>query len=1025
MLCRLVFLSGPREGEVVTVERAPFWLGRDPRCDLTFDPEQDLTVSGRHACIEVDAQGVLSLRDNSTNGTQVNNVGIKRAPLTMDDLIELGAGGPRLRFLPAPAAAASDTRSNTSGATVLASELETTADTSGEGGKGGKRLKPTEAVPTEPEETVWQLDLELEHPPGNVPPLRFSRPVVRLGRSPEADVRFDLQAELLVSYSHAKIMALDGRAVLFDSDSTNGLFVDGRPVSRHDLRQGEEIELGRGGPRVKVSALRLSQVTSHATVRAADDETRGGTVFGGDAPALGDLSLGQAELLGEHPLDRSLTLGRDEGNDVVLDSLFVSSRHAVVERDGACVVVRDLGSANGTFLAGERVREAELAPGTELAVGPFLLKFSGTSLLVFDTRTRTWVDAHRLTRTDPRTGHDFLDNVSMRVQPGEFVCILGPSGCGKSTLLQALAGARPADQGRVLLNGIDFYAHHEQLKHQVGYVPQDDIIHPHLTVWRTLHHAARLRLPRGTDRHTRRQRVEEVLGVLELYDHRDRTISRLSGGQRKRVSIAVELLTDPAIIFLDEPTSGLDPNLEEKMMLLFREMTLKGKTVVTVTHTLDNIHLADKVLFLVDGKLAFYGTPDEGKAFFQVERLPQVYKRFDERKGDLTGLRDEFQASTIFQRHVGDELQQRVERLEAPRQPRRASRTRPGFFRQLYILTARYMELITRDLRNTAILLVQAPLVALFIVAATHTDQPDRGPTSTLFLVMSLSALWFGCSNAAREISKEGAIFARERLVNLGVVPYVASKFFTLQLLSLVQVAVMLGLVHLLRGGYVLDQPPPACARWGIQACSALILPGVPGSFPMHLLNLYLTALGGVGLGLLISALAGNSDKAMSLVPLVLIPQVLFSGSFGVPGPEEALKRGVGYAMVLNWSLDQSKRFAMCTAAQEKPRGDPGAGCARCLHAYDPSRHRRLKVEAQDDDSRCLAVLPVVAQMTDFPESLQVVEDGLYTPPSTHGKGKARDAHPAVIGLYVQGGVVLLLFGLVCVALRWRERRRR
>ena len=1019
MICRLVFLSGPREGEVLLVERAPFWLGRDPRCDLAFDPERELTVSGRHACIEADAQGTITLRDNSTNGTLVNGTSIKTAPLAPDDVLELGAGGPRLRYLLAPAPDQMDP----SGPTALAGDVATVPESPAAPASGPRWTRPAESVPTEAEEAVWQLDLELEHPPGGQR-LRLSQPVVRLGRAPEADVSFDLQAELLVSYSHAKIVALDGRAVLFDSDSTNGTFVDGSPVARHDLEAGEEIELGRGGPRLLVAGVRLSQVTSHATLREAG-KAREATVFGGQSPELGDLSLGQAELMGEHALEERLTLGRDQGNDIVLDSLFVSSRHAVVERRGDRAMVRDLDSANGTFLAGERVQEAELALGTELVVGPYLLKYSGTSLLVFDTRTRTWVEAHRLTRTDPSTGHDFLDAVSMRVQPGEFVCILGPSGCGKSTLLKALAGARPSDQGRVFLNGIDFYAHHEQLKHQVGYVPQDDIIHPHLTVWRTLHHAARLRLPRGTDRHTRRQRVEEVLGALELYDHRDRPIHKLSGGQRKRVSIAVELLTDPAIIFLDEPTSGLDPNLEEKMMLLFREMTLKGKTVVTVTHTLDNIHLADKVLFLVDGKLAFFGTVEEGRAFFQVERLPEVYKRFDERKGNLAGLRDEFEASTIYQRHVGQELKDRVAGLEQPSAPRRASRTRPGPLRQLYILTARYMELITRDLRNTAILLVQAPLVALFILAATRTDQPDRGPTSTLFLVMSLSALWFGCSNAAREISKEGPIFTRERMVNLGVVPYVASKFFTLQLLSLVQVAVMLGMVHLMRGGYTLDPPPQVCARWEIQACSALILPGVPGSLPMHLLNLYLTALGGVGLGLLVSALAGNSDKAMSLVPLVLIPQVLFSGSFGVPGPEEHLRRGVGYAMVLNWSLDQSKRIAMCTPEQEKPASTPWAGCAACLHAYDPSRHRRLKVEAQDDDGRCRAVLSVVAQMTDFPESLQVVEDGLYTPPSTHGQGKARDAHPAVIGIYVQGGVVLLLFGLVCLALRWRERRQR
>jgi hypothetical protein len=235
----------------------------------------------------------------------------------------------------------------------------------------------------------------------------------------------------------------------------------------------------------------------------------------------------------------------------------------------------------------------------------------------------------------------------------------------------------------------------------------------------------------------------------------------------------------------------------------------------------------------------------------------------------------------------------------------------------------------------------------------------------------------------------------------------------------------LLTIVYLLRSGYTVAEPPPTCTRWGIQACSLLILDGVPGEFWKHLLNLYLTALNGIGLGLLVSALAGNSDKAMSLVPLVLIPQVLFSGSFGIPKADEVVKRSVGYAMSLNWSLDQAKRIAMCAPEQEKPRGRPGAGCASCVHAYDPFKHILLEKEDQDDDARCEAILSVVGQMNDFPESLQVVEDGLYTPPGAHGKGRARDATKSDIGLYVLGGYTALLFVLICVVMRLKDRKQR
>jgi hypothetical protein len=220
-----------------------------------------------------------------------------------------------------------------------------------------------------------------------------------------------------------------------------------------------------------------------------------------------------------------------------------------------------------------------------------------------------------------------------------------------------------------------------------------------------------------------------------------------------------------------------------------------------------------------------------------------------------------------------------------------------------------------------------------------------------------------------------------------------------------------------------MESPPPECTKWGIQACSKLILDGVPGDFFLHLGNLYLTALNGIGLGLLISALAGNSDKAMSLVPLILIPQVLFSGSFGIPKSDELVKRGVGYAMSLNWSLDQAKRVSMCTPAEETGR----TGCTTCIHAHDPFKHKLLKKESQSDDGRCKSILPsaIISQLTDFPESLQLVEDGFYTPPGVWGKGEAREATRSYIGLGVLGGYTLLLFVLICIFVRLKDREHR
>jgi ABC-type multidrug transport system ATPase subunit/pSer/pThr/pTyr-binding forkhead associated (FHA) protein len=1045
MPCQFTIVTGARAGSTFSFAQPNFRIGRDPRCEFAFDPNRDLTVSGHHATITF-VDGAYHLQDFSSNGTFINGQQIQgRVVINHGDQIELGRGGPHVRFetasaqtkagvaqqqpapVPAPvqpvqsqpgfASAPHPGLPPTQGpAQAAAAPLPATGAQPGVPASAAPARRsgaPTAQAPIIGQ-TISEVSIAIEKPPGGQR-LDFKKALVRIGRDPSADIAFDPNQELLVSFNHAKIVVVAGQATLYDLDSTNGTYINGEQIARRDLSGGEVVELGRGGPQIKV-LLETKQVAAPS----ASHERSGATVFGAATP-LKDLSLGEAELFAEFAIKPSMTIGRDSSCDIVLDSMYVSNRHAKIEQQNGQVKLLDTDSANGVFLGGEKVIDTILTVGAEFVVGPFVLKYSPNAVLVFDTRTRTWVDAFELTRTDQRSKRNFLDRISLKVQPSEFVCILGPSGCGKSTLLKSLNGYTRADAGTVLLNNVNFYNNYEQVKHQVGYVPQDDIIHPQLSIERTLQYAARLRLPPGTSKQKRNERIQDVLSMLELYDHRKKPVHKLSGGQRKRVSIAVELLTEPAIIYLDEPTSGLDPNLEEKMMVLLRDLTTRGKTVVTVTHTLDNIHLADKVTFLVEGKLAFFGTADEARDFFGVEKLPDVYKRFEERKGKVESLRDDFKDSEIFKRHIESQLSPDIGAGGVQKAAKKGKRIGPGAIRQFWVLTQRYTEIITRDVKNTLILLIQAPLVALFIVAAVRSDQAERGPTSTMFLIMSLSALWFGCSNAARELTKEAAIYARERMVNLRVVPYVLSKFFVLQFLALLQVTTMLTLVYFLRSGYTLSEPPGPCVQYGIQACGMLILDGVPGGFLMHLLNLYLTALCGIGLGLLVSAIAGNSDKAMSLVPLILIPQVLFSGSFGIPKTDEHVKRAVGYAMALNWSLDQSKRIAMCSPEDEKGK----TGCTVCIHAYDPFKHRRKKAEDQPDDARCEALLPVVSSLVDYPETLQVVENGLYTAPSDHEDGPPRRAHKSFIPMAVQGGMVLLLLILVCIFVRLKDRQNR
>ena len=222
-----------------------------------------------------------------------------------------------------------------------------------------------------------------------------------------------------------------------------------------------------------------------------------------------------------------------------------------------------------------------------------------------------------------------LDEVCLSIQPNEFVGLLGPSGAGKSTLMDSLNGMRPASSGQVLVNNLDLYQHLESLKQSIGYVPQDDIIHRELTVYSTLYYVARLRLSRDISTKEINQIVGEVMDVTGLSERRDVPISQLSGGQRKRVSIAVELITKPSVIFLDEPTSGLDPATEEKVMKLFRQIAESGRTVILTTHAMENVKLFDKLVLLMRGKLVFYGKPDEALAHVGAESFKDLYDKLE------------------------------------------------------------------------------------------------------------------------------------------------------------------------------------------------------------------------------------------------------------------------------------------------------------------------------------------------------------------------------------------------------------
>jgi len=477
-------------------------------------------------------------------------------------------------------------------------------------------------------------------------------------------------------------------------------------------------------------------------------------------------------------------------------------------------------------------------------------------------------------------------------------------------------------------------------------VPQDDIVHSRLTVAKALYYTARLRLPNDFTHGQIKQRVDEVLEDVGLKHRRRHLVGKLSGGERKRVSIALELLANPSVFFLDEPSAGLDPGLDLKMMLLLRKLANKGHTIVLVTHATANIDVCDAICFMAQGgRLAFYGSPQEAKSYFGTTNFAEIYNSLEPTEEDKNIPKEavaRYKQSPYYQRYIIEPLKQRL--VEQPDDTGanviQRSHRHANPLRQFSLLSRRYLHLIKNDVANLLILLLQAPVIALILyylagqgtfaptsiancplrqdpihnagrivsincqrvvdllnspqgtafVKQQHLTKqqllqqaisPNSGADAqTLLFIMAFAAVLFGCINGAREIVKEAPIYRRERMVNLGIAPYIFSKIIILGVFCLLQSAILVYVVNL-----------KAPFHQGI------FLPVIAEIY----ITMALAALAGLMIGLLISAVVRNTDRAMSFVPLVLVPQVIFSGTvFKLDTP---ILKTVGAFFAVRWAM--------------------------------------------------------------------------------------------------------------------------
>jgi ABC-type multidrug transport system ATPase subunit len=556
----------------------------------------------------------------------------------------------------------------------------------------------------------------------------------------------------------------------------------------------------------------------------------------------------------------SSTIGRANDNDIVIQDVLASRHHAFLVDSPLGTEIRDAHSINGTFVNGVRVGSAVLNEGDVITIGNIDLVFTDGNL-IRRTEAATRSGGLEVNAVQFRIdGKQLLDNISLTARPGTLTAIIGGSGAGKTTLSRLIAGYTRPSGGNVTFEGHDIHAEYATMRSRIGMVPQDDVVHRQLTVNQALGYAAELRLPPDTSKEERAQVVAQVLEELDLTKHADTRVDKLSGGQRKRASVALELLTQPSLLLLDEPTSGLDPALDRQVMLMLRQLADAGRVVLVVTHSVSYLDVCDQILLMAPGgKMAFNGPPSQVGAALGTTNWADIFANVGA---------DPDEANRRFLEQDGRGSQSRAPAPESPAADL-GDPVHSDLLRQLSTIARRQVRLVISD-RGYSVFLAILPFLIGALSLTVKGPLPGLGPADPLGLaptqpqyimvLLNIGAVFMGTALTIRDLIGERPIFRREQAVGLSTTAYLLAKVTVFCIFATVQAGISTIIVRLGKGAPTAHPP----------------------FFDNSTLSLFVTVAGtcvaSAILGLMLSAVAQTTEQIMPLLVVSIMSQLVLAG---------------------------------------------------------------------------------------------------------------------------------------------------